>query len=174
MACRGLGAPGTILMDEPIYEQFDTAEGFNAAVDRLLEQPGRELRIFDPDGSALRLNDSARIAAFERFLLASRTRRLYLVLHDTEPLTRRSPRMMALLGRFSHAIQINRTHEEIREIQDSFLVLDANHYVRRPVAAFFRGAMGLGDEAEALAMRSRFMEIWGASFPGVSSTTIGL
>jgi len=161
-------------MDEPIYEQFDTAEGFHAAVDRLLEQPGRELRVFDPDGSALRLNDSARIAAFERFLLASRTRRLYLVLHDTEPLTRRSPRMMALLGRFSHAIQINRTHEEIREIQDSFLVLDATHYVRRPVAAFFRGAVGLGDETEALAMRSRFMEIWGASFPAVSSTTLGL
>src|SRR5918994_4532008 len=101
-------------MDEAVYERFDTGAGFNAAVDRLLEQPGRELRIFDPDGAALRLNDSARIAGFERFLLASRTRRIYLVLHDVEPLTRRSPRMMALLGRFSHAIQINRTHEEIR------------------------------------------------------------
>ena len=161
-------------MDEAIYEQFDTTEGFNAAVDRLLEQPGRELRIFDPDGAALRLNDSSRIAGFERFLLASRTRRIYLVLHDVEPLTRRSPRMMALLGRFAHAIQINRTHEEIREIQDAFLVLDAQHYVRRPVAAFFRGAMGLGDETEGLAMRSRFMEIWGQSFPAVSSTTLGL
>ena len=161
-------------MDEAIYERFDTADGFNAAVDRLLEQPGRELRVFDPDGAALRLNDSARIVTLERFLHASRTRRLYLVLHDTELLTRRCPRMMTLLGRFSHAIQINRTHEDIREIQDAFLVLDAQHYVRRPVAAFFRGAMGLGDEAEGLAMRSRFMEIWAASFPGVSGTTVGL
>lgn len=161
-------------MDEPIYERFDTADGFNAAVDRLLLQPGRELRVFDPDGAALRLNDSARIATFERFLLASRTRRLYLVLHDTEPLTRRCPRMMTLLARFSHAIQINRTHEEIRQIQDSFLVLDAQHYVRRPVAAFFRGAMGLGDETDGLAMRGRFMEIWGASYPAVSSTPAGL
>ena len=110
----------------------------------------------------------------ERFLHASRTRRIHLVLHDTDPLTRRCPRMMALLGRFSHAIQVNRTHEEIREIQDSFLVLDAQHYVRRPVAAFFRGAMGLGDETEGLAMRGRFMEIWAASFPAVSSTTVGL
>ena len=161
-------------MDEAIYERFDTAEGFHAAVDRLLEQPGRELRVFDPDGAALRLNDSARIAALERFLIASRTRRVYLAMHDTENLTRRCPRMMVLLGRFSHAIQINRTHEEIREIQDAFLVLDAQHYVRRPVASFFRGAMGLGDENEGLAMRSRFMEIWGASFPAVSSTTLGL
>jgi hypothetical protein len=161
-------------MDEPIYERFDTAEGFHAAIDRLLEQPGRELRVFDPDGTALRLNDSTRIATLERFLLASRTRRIQMVLHDTEPLTRRCPRMMALLGRFSHAIQINRTHEEIRELQDAFLVLDAVHYVRRPVAAFFRGAMGLGDENEGLAMRGRFMEIWAASFPAVSSTTVGL
>jgi hypothetical protein len=161
-------------MDEPIYERFETADGFHAAVDRLLEQPGRELRVFDPDGAALRLNDSARIATLERFLHASRTRRLYLALHDVEQLTRHCPRMMALLGRFAHAIQVNRTHEEIREIQDSFLVLDAQHYVRRPVASFFRGAMGLGDETEGLAMRSRFMEIWGASFPAVSSTTLGL
>ena len=161
-------------MEEPIYERFDTAEGFHAAVDRLLEQPGRELRVFDPDATALRLNDSARIATLERFLLASRTRRLNLVLHDTEPLTRRCPRMMTLLGRFSHAIQINRTHEEIRELQDAFLVLDAAHYVRRPVAAFLRGAIGFGDDNEALAMRSRFMEIWAASYPAVSSTTAGL
>jgi len=174
MAQRRLAAPGKELMDEPVYELFDTADGFHGSVDRLLEQPGRELRVFDPDGTALRLNDSPRIATFERFLLASRTRRLYLVLHDTEHLTRRCPRMMALLARFSHAIQINRTHEEIREIQDSFLVLDAQHYVRRPVAAFFRGAMGLGDENEGQAMRSRFMEIWGASYPAVSSTTLGL
>ncbi len=161
-------------MDEAIYERFDTSAGFQAAVERLLEQPGRELRVFDPDGAALRLNDASRIQSLERFLLASRTRRLYMVFHDTEHLTRRCPRMMALLARFAHAIQMNRTHEEIRELQDAFLVLDAVHYVRRPVAAFFRGAVGLGDETDGLAMRSRFMEIWAASYPAVSGTTVGL
>ena len=161
-------------MDEAIYERFDTSAGFHAALGRLLEQPGRELRVFDPDGAALRLNDASRIESLERFLLASRTRRLYMALHDTEHLTRRCPRMMALLARFSHAIQINRTHEEIRELQDAFLVLDAVHYVRRPVAAFFRGAMGLGDETDGQVMRSRFLEIWAASYPAVSATTAGL
>jgi hypothetical protein len=161
-------------MDEATYERFDSAEGFHAAVERLLGQPGRELRVFDPDGAALRLNDSSRIGALERFLAASRTRRLYLVLHDTDHLTRHCPRMLGLLARYSHAIQIHRTHEHIREIQDAFLVLDSQHYVRRPVASFYRGAIGLGDEPEALAMRSRFMEIWEASFPGVSATTAGL
>jgi hypothetical protein len=122
----------------------------------------------------LRLNEPTRIAALEKFLLASRTRRLFLVLHDTEHVTRHCPRAMTLLQRFSHAIQVNRTHEEIREVQDAFLVLDAAHYVRRPVAAAMRGAMGLNDETEALAMRGRFQEIWAASFPAVSASTAGL
>ncbi|HEX9434939.1 MAG TPA: hypothetical protein VF936_19360 [Burkholderiales bacterium] len=161
-------------MDEATYERFDSSAGFNAAVERLLAQPGRELRIFDPDGSALRLNDSARIESLERFLNASRTRRIYMALHDAEHLKRHCPRMLGLLARFSHAVQIHRTHDHIRELQDAFLVLDAQHYVRRPVANFYRGATGLGDEVEGLAMRQRFMEIWEASFPGVSSTTAGL
>ena len=160
--------------DDSVYERFETGEGFQAAIDRLLQQPGRELRIFDPDGAALRLNDPARIQLIQRFLQASRTRRLYLVLHNPQYLQRQCPRMMSLLGRYAHAIQVNRTHEEIRELQDAFMVLDSVHYVRRPVASFFRGAIGLGDENEALAMRARFTEIWAASYPAVSSTTIGL
>lgn len=161
-------------MDEATYERFDTSAGFQAAIERLLAQPGRELRAFDPDGGALRLNDPARIESLERFLSASRTRRFYLVVHSTDHITRHCPRMLGLLARYAHAIQVHRTHEEIRHVQDSFLVLDSQHYVRRPVAAFYRGAMGLGDEVEALAMRQRFMEIWEASYPGVAPTTAGL
>ena len=159
---------------ETAYERFDDRSGFQAAVDRLLQQPGRELRAFDPDGAALQLNDPGRVGRIEQFLLASRTRRLYLVLHDTEHVTRHCPRMMSLLARFAHAIQVHRTQEEIRELQDAFLVLDSMHYVRRPVAQFFRGAIGLNDETEGLAMRGRFGEIWSASFPAVSATTAGL
>jgi hypothetical protein len=156
------------------YERFDTDAGFQAAVDRLLEQEGRELRLFDPDLNALRLNSPQRVEGIERFLRASRTRRLYIAVHDIDHVTKYCPRMMGLLARYAHAVQINRTQEEIRNVQDSFLVLDALHYVRRPVAQFFRGAIGLNDENEALAMRGRFVEIWAASVPAVAPTTLGL
>ena len=161
-------------MDEATYERFDTSAGFQAAVERLLGQPGRELRIFDPDGASLKLNDSARIALLEQFLDASRTRRVYMVVHQTDHILRQCPRLLGLLARFSHMVQINRSHEHIRHVQDAFLVLDSNHYVRRAAAGFYRGAMGIGDEVEGLVMRQRFMEIWEASYPGVSSTVAGL
>jgi hypothetical protein len=156
------------------YARFEGEGEFQTAVERLIEQPGRELRIFDPDLSSLRINFPARIALLENFLRASRTRRIYVVVHDTEHISRYCPRMLGLLKLFTHAIQINRTSEEIRNLQDAFLVLDARHYLRRPVARYFRGAIALHDETEALAMRTRFQEIWSASFPGVSSTTVGL
>jgi len=156
------------------YVPFDTEADFQQAVDRLLAAPGREMRIFDPDLSALRLNTAQRVEQFRRFLAASRTRRLYIAVHDPDNLTKYCPRMMALLARFAHAIQVNCTHEEIRNLQDSFLVLDQAHYLRRPVALQFRGALGLHDDAEALTMRARFTEIWSASFPGVSASTLGL
>lgn len=156
------------------YQRFEGEAEFQKALDRFLEQPGRELRLFDPDLKALRLNSPARVAQLDAFLRASRTRRIYIVVHDTDHLTRQCPRMLALLKLFTHVIQINRTHEEIRQLQDAFLVLDAQHYLRRPVADHFRGAIGLHDETDALAMRSRFQEIWAASYPGVASTTVGL
>ncbi|HLE66921.1 MAG TPA: hypothetical protein VI730_07215 [Burkholderiales bacterium] len=169
-------------MTEPIeaarppaqYERFDDEEGFQRAIDRLLEQTGRELRIFDPDLAGLRVNMPERIAQLERFLLASQARRLYIAIHDTDYVTKYCPRMLNLLARFSHSVQIHRTNEEIRVLQDAFFVLDAAHYVRRPVARFWRGAIGIHDETEALGMRSRFLEIWDASFPAVSPTTLGL
>lgn len=157
-----------------IYERFDNAAQYQAAIDRLLECEGRELRLFDPDLTRLQANSAARCARLESFLAASRTRKLFVAVHDTEHLTRRCPRMMSLIERYAHAIEVHRTHEEIRHLQDNFLVLDSSHYVRRPVARFFRGAIGINDHGEALAMRSRFMEIWAASFPAVSGTIAGL
>ena len=156
------------------YARFEGDGEFQKALERFLEQPGRELRVFDPDLKAMRLNSPARIAQLDGFLRASRTRRIYIVVHDTDHLTRQCPRMLGLLKLFTHSIQINRTHEEIRNLQDAFMVLDAQHYLRRPISEVLRGAIGLHDETEALAMRSRFQEIWSASYPGVASTTVGL
>lgn len=159
---------------QSLYERFDSAAEFQIAVDRLLQCPGRELRLFDPDLAALRVNSPERIERLEAFLAESRTRKLYIALHEIEHVTRYCPRMMTLIGRYSHAIEVHRTDEQIRQLQDAFLVLDKSHYVRRPVARFFRGALGIDDQSEALVMHSRFAEIWAASYPAVSGTTAGL
>lgn len=156
------------------YFRFDTEADFQAAVEKLFQQPGREMRIFDSNLSVFKLNSPARIDLLRAFLAENRAHRIYMVVHNTDHVTRHCPRLMNLLSLYNHALQINQTSDEIRELRDSFLVLDRNHYVRRPVGRFFRGAAGINDESEALIMRSRFQEIWNASYPAVSSTTPGL
>ena len=156
------------------YFRFDTEAVFQATVDRLFQQEGRELRVFDSSLSVLKLNSPARIEMLRAFLARARTQRVYMVVHQTDHVTRHCPRLMNLLARYNHAMEIHRTAEDIRELQDSFLVLDRHHYVRRPVGRFFRGGAGFNDEADALTMRARFQEIWNSSYPGVSSTTPGL
>ena len=47
------------------YGRFESDGDFQKALDRLLEQPGRELRLFDPDLKPLRLNSPARIAQLD-------------------------------------------------------------------------------------------------------------
>jgi hypothetical protein len=156
------------------YSRFDAKADFQAAVDLLLAQTGRELRVFDPDLSVLNLNSPERIEMLRAFLAASRTGRIYMVVHNPDHVTRFCPRMMSLLALHGDAVRIYRSPEDLRSLQDSFMVLDANHYVRRPVSRFFRGACGINDKSEALAMRSRFEEIWNVSSPAVSSRPAGL
>jgi len=159
---------------ETAYGRFDDDAGLQEAIDRLLAQDGRELRIFDPDLSTLRPNLPGRVDSLLRFLQASRTRRIYIVVHATEFISRQAPRFVNLYARYTHAISIHRTHDGIRDLKDSFIVLDSAHYVRRAVARYYRGAIGLNDELEAYAMRGRFMEIWAASYPAPMLRTLGL
>jgi len=156
------------------YGRFDDDAGLQEAIEKLLALPGRELRIFDPDLSSLRPNHPARVESLLRFLQGSRTRRIHIVVHGTDYISRQAPRLLQLYARYTHAIAIHRTHDGIREIKDSFMVLDGSHYVRRAVARYYRGAFGLHDEVEAYAMRSRFMEIWAASYPAPMLKTLGL
>lgn len=159
---------------KPEYLRFDDEAGLQEAIDRMLALPGRELRIFDPDLASLRPNLPSRVDQLLQFLKVSRTRRIYIAVHDTDYLVRQAPRMLRLYARYAHAITVHRTHEGIRDLKDSFMVLDTAHYVRRAVARYHRGAMGTHDQVEAYAMRARFTEIWAASFPAPLLTTLGI
>ena len=101
------------------YRRFDSGAEFQQSVETLLDLSGRELRIFDPDMEGWRLNSVERVDHLQRFLQVSRTRRLYLVVHDTGHITRYCPRMLQLLARYNHVISINRTDESVRSLQDS-------------------------------------------------------
>ena len=153
-----------------LQARSDYLEGFS----RLLGLARRELRIFDPDLSELEMNSTNRVETLTRFLRESRTRRIYVALHDVEHVTKRCPRLIALMGSYTSAVLIFQTQGEAAKVQDCFVLADGDHLVRRPVTTQPRGVLVINDPKECQPMRERFDEIWESSVPAVSANTTGL
>jgi hypothetical protein len=151
-----------------------TRREYLEGLERLLGLVRRELRIFDPDLAELGLNAAPRIAHLREFLHASRMRRLYIAVHDTGFVVRRSPRVLALLGSFPRQMFVHQTEGEALKAQDCFVIADDRHLVRRSVAAQARGVLVLDDPKDCGSIRDRFQEIWESSAPTVSPSVTGL
>jgi hypothetical protein len=145
-------------------------EGFRA----LLRLARRELRIFDPDLSQLEINAGVQIELLTRFLRESRARRVLVALHDVEHVSRRCPRLIALLGSHTDRFAIHRTQGDAAKVQDCFVLADDEHLIRRPVTAQARGVRVTSDPKECQPMLERFAEIWESSMHGVSPNITGL
>ena len=109
-----------------------------------------------------------------RLLLASRTNRIPIVLHETSNIVRDCPRLMALLGQFSHAVAIHRTLPPARRVYDPFAIVDVAAFVHRFHYDHPRGLHSRGDLPATQLLVRRFDEIWEASRPAVSATRLGL
>jgi hypothetical protein len=164
-APTGPGAERSLLQTRSDYER-----GFG----RILALVRRELRIFDSDLSELQMNSAERVETLARFLRGGPNRRLFIALHDVDYVSRRCPRLVALLGIYASSVFIHRTLGDAAKVQDCFVLADAEHLVRRPVTAQPRGVLVFGDPKECQPMRERFDEIWESSEPAVSANTTGL
>jgi hypothetical protein len=155
------------------HRHLAALQEYQAALDLVLARPARTLRVFDRVlGEAW--NSPARTETLRGFLLRSRTQRLLVVLHETSTLVRDCPRLMDLLRRFSHAISIHETPPQAKQVYDPFVLADERDYVHRFHYDSARGLLALDDPQGALALAHRFEEIWEASTPAVSATTLGL
>jgi len=162
------------ILPQPERRLIGARSEYLAAFDALVAGLRRELRVFDPDCVQLELNSPARADALRRFLLASRDHRLLVVVHDPDHIRKHSPRLLRLLAEFSASIAIHRTEGEAARAQDCFVLADMEHFVRRPVAAAWRGVHAINEYEEARLIRGRYDEIWQSSVPAVAATSLGL
>ena len=153
---------------------LSTRKEYRDAFERLIGLAQRELRIFDADFSDLEINSPQKSELLRAFLLRGRNNRLYIAVHDTDYIRNYCPRLLGLLRQFSDRMFIHQTQGEAARVQDSFVLADKLHFVRRPVRSQPRGTLGLCDEQESQGMHLRFSEIWECSFAAVTATTAGL
>lgn len=167
------------MTEEPASSQperllLSTRTEYLDALQRLAALAQRELRIFDADLSWLEIDSPQRHESLRAFLLRGRDNRLYIAVHNGDYIRNHCPRLLTLLRQFSDRMFIHRTGGDAARAQDSFVLADRLHFVRRPVQAQPRAVLRLGDEHESQAIYLRFCEIWDSTEPAISATTSGL
>lgn len=159
---------------EPERLLLSTRGEYLEALEQLLGLVQRELRVFDADLSLLNLEAPPTHALLREFLLRHRDNRLYIAVHDTSHIRGQCPRLLHLLRQASDRLFINQTGGEAARAQDSFVLADRLHFIRRPVQAQPRAVFRRNDAQESQGIHLRFTEIWDSSVPAVSASTSGL
>jgi len=157
----------------PGERKLEGLVAYEAALDELIANATSTVRIFDR-ALARSFNSPQRYELLRDLLLARRINRVYVVLHETANIVRDCPRLITLLKQFSHALFIHQTLPAARRVYDPFALADDARFVRRFHHADVRGVATVGDVAATQLLLKRFDEIWQASAPAVSATTIGL
>ena len=155
------------------YRRFEGVREYEELIDGLIPQTQRVIRIFDRALSRA-WNSPQRYEALRQFLLTNRVNRLFIVVHDAEPIERECPRMVDLVRQFSAAVRIHETLSPAKHVYDPFVVFDSSHYVHRFHYSYLRAAHGANDVIGAQQLLDRYAEIWEASAHAVSAGTSGL
>ncbi len=145
-----------------------------AALDTLCGLAQHSLVVFEKDYAEAGFNAVARHDILRRFLLANPANRLHLLTHDTRSAMQYCPRLTLLLRQFSHNMHIYQTPKHLHHLSEPFAVADEAHYVRRFHFDDPRGLLAQHDPEKARALKAQFEEMWAASRPGVTVSTLGL
>jgi hypothetical protein len=155
------------------YRRFEGLREYEEVIDGLIAQTQRAIRVFDRSLSRA-WNTPQRYEALRQFLLTNRVNRLFIVVHDAEPIERECPRVLDLVRQFSAAVRIHETLSAAQHVYDPFAVFDSSHYVHRFHYRYLRAAHGANDVIGAQQLLDRYAEIWEASAHAVSAGTSGL
>jgi hypothetical protein len=155
------------------YRRFESNREYEALIDQMIPQTQRFIRVFDKNLSR-GYGNPARIEMLRQFLLAARTNRLLIVLHETRQLTTEHPRFLEFARQFSHACTIRETLRGAKHVYDPFVIFDGSHYLHRFHHAHMRAAQGLNDPTATQQLIERFDEIAEFSGPPLPAQVTGL
>ncbi len=159
---------------QPSYRQILGHAESQVAIDEVIASAKHTLRVFDITLGNRGFNSPQRAEGLRRFLLAGRSHRVLIALHETGGLERDCPRLLTLLRQFPMSIEIHRTLAQARDAMDPFVVADDRGVWHQLHCDQPRAIVALHSPADAMPIAQRFDEIWELSEPAVSATTLGL
>ena len=159
---------------KPSYRAISGIAESMAAIEEVVGAAEHAIRIFDVSLSNRGFNSPGLTEKLRRFLVAGRSHRVFVALHETALLDRENPRLIQLLRQFPMSIEIHRTLAQARNANDPFVVADDHSVWHQQHFEQPRAIVALHSPADATPIMQRFDEIWALSEPAVSATTLGL
>ena len=154
---------------------FDTLTTFRSGILQLLGNAERGIRLYDHDLSETGLESLDAIRLMEALCQrASRAGAVRLLLRDSAYLQKSCPRLMGLLARWSHRLEVAVLRKAASGSNQPFATSDTNAYVLRFHHDSPRGRMGISDPMQCARLNAQFDTAWLSAQAGPSGTTLGL
>lgn len=146
---------------------------YQIALDRLLALATHQILIYDDDLGQLSL-DGLRLAHLQRILNHGTPNALRIALRNAVRLRNHHPRLIGLLGTWSHLAAAQQTPETLAHLRDSMILVDRRHGLIRFEQAHPRSKLLLDDPEAIVPYVHRFASIWDEGGEPVSTVTLGL
>lgn len=159
---------------EPLYRLMTNEAEYRIGCDDVIQLAEHEILILDRALQAVRINEAQRTERLEQFLAADRNRRIRIALHEPEMVRTQAPRIMQLLSRFSHQMEVREIPDNLRHLADTHILADRRYGVRRFQFDQPRSALIVEDPPAISPWWDRFSELWEQSRSCLSANTTGL
>lgn len=155
--------------------RFDSYSEYRCAMLAALEAATSTIAIFDPDLREAGVENSASIGALDKLCrLSPRRDALRILLHSADFVERECPRVVALIGAFSHRTAIRVTSAPFKNWRQPFLVADGRYNVTRFDQDGPRGKFAVEDARAASMLLAQFETMWIDATPATAGTALGL
>lgn len=161
-------------MEDHAERGIDSRADWQTAMLELIDAAQSRLLIFDTDLTESGLESPQGTACLTAFLQRSaRPDAIRILLRDSEQLAHHSPRLMTLLSRFGHRIEVKSVAEGQTSPDTSFCVADTQLLIRFHHARPRGKRLAVGGQAGAVC-EAQFETLWPGATPGPTGAALGL
>jgi hypothetical protein len=158
-------------MREATFADFDTRAGFHAAVICALDSSRHAVTLIDRDFEHWPLESAAGEQALRGAL--ARGAHLRVLVARPDWLERHASRFARLRRMHAGQVECREVPATLR-LEDSALVADGQHLVKRAHCDGFHGRLALASPSAVEALVDRYQAVWDESTPCLPATTLGL
>ena len=157
--------PNYIVIGERNYEE---------ALDLVIAHAQNELLIFDADLNRGGYNNQKRFMLINQFLAKQPQNRLTIILLNADFFIQQCPRMSDLLKNYNHKMTVYKTKDAAKIAQDSFVIADKQHYIRRFNIDQARFKFAFDDKVNSAQLLGLFNELLEETTESISYNQLGL